>query len=98
VCRYNWHSAGSLGWPFPVLKYGCVFQTKLTIAILSDSTRKLLLLEIRKMRMIAVLKNMNLLCYFARDLVMDETGGWLVMRRMSAFLTKVVPTNVQDSS
>ena len=21
VCRYNWHSAGSLGWPFPVLKY-----------------------------------------------------------------------------
>jgi len=21
VRRYNWHSAGSLGWPFPVLKY-----------------------------------------------------------------------------
>jgi len=21
VCRYNWHSAGSVGWPFPVLKY-----------------------------------------------------------------------------
>ena len=21
VCRYNWHSAGSLGWPFSVLKY-----------------------------------------------------------------------------
>jgi len=21
VCRYNWHSAGSLGWPFPMLKY-----------------------------------------------------------------------------
>jgi len=21
VCRYNWHSAGSLGWPFPTLKY-----------------------------------------------------------------------------
>ena len=20
VCRYNWHSAGSLGWPFPVIK------------------------------------------------------------------------------
>ena len=19
VCRYNWHDAGSLGWPFPVL-------------------------------------------------------------------------------
>jgi len=19
-CRYNWHSAGSLGWPFPMLK------------------------------------------------------------------------------
>ena len=21
VCRYNWHSTGSLGWPFPMLKY-----------------------------------------------------------------------------
>jgi len=20
-CRYNWHSAGSLGWPFPMLRY-----------------------------------------------------------------------------
>jgi len=20
VCRYNWHSAGSLGWPFPINK------------------------------------------------------------------------------
>ena len=21
VCRYNWHTAGSLGWPLPMLKY-----------------------------------------------------------------------------
>ena len=21
MCRYNWHSAGSLGWPFPTLTY-----------------------------------------------------------------------------
>ena len=21
LCRHNWHSAGSLGWPFPMLKY-----------------------------------------------------------------------------
>ena len=33
-----------------------------------------------------------------RDLMMDESGGWLVMQRMSAFLTKVVTANVQDSS
>ena len=32
-----------------------------------------------------------------RDL-MGESGGWLVMRRMSAILTEVVSTNVQDSS
>jgi len=25
--RYNWQSAGYLGWPFPVLKYYCIFQT-----------------------------------------------------------------------
>jgi len=22
VCRYNWHSAGSMGWPFPMLNIG----------------------------------------------------------------------------
>jgi len=24
--RYNWHSAGSLGWPFPMLKYKYIFK------------------------------------------------------------------------
>jgi len=33
VCRYNWDSAGSLGWPFPMLKYKYIFQTKYTKAI-----------------------------------------------------------------
>ena len=32
-----------------------------------------------------------------RDLMMDESGGWLVMQRMSPFL-KVVPANFQDTS
>jgi len=26
VCRYNWHSAGSPGWSFSMLKYECVFK------------------------------------------------------------------------
>jgi len=57
VCRYNWHSAGSLGWPFPVLKYKYIFLNhKYTEAILSNSTRKLLWFEITK-KLIAVLKN-----------------------------------------
>ena len=38
VCRYNWHSAGSLGWPFPMLKSKYIFQIKYTDAILSSST------------------------------------------------------------
>ena len=33
--RYNWHSAGSLGWPFPMLKYKYILQIKYTEAILS---------------------------------------------------------------
>ena len=37
VCRYNWHSAGSTGWPFSMLKYKYVFQIKRTEAILSNS-------------------------------------------------------------
>ena len=38
--------AGSLGWPFPMLKY--IFQMKYTEAILANSTRKLLRFEITK--------------------------------------------------
>jgi len=26
VCRYSWHSAGSLHWPFPMLKYKLFFK------------------------------------------------------------------------
>jgi len=51
VCRYNWLSAGSLEWPLPVLKYKyfIFFQMKYTEAILSNSARKLLWLEIAEM-------------------------------------------------
>jgi len=49
VCRYNWHSAGSLGWPFPMLKYKYIFQIKYTEAILSNITRKLFWFETSKM-------------------------------------------------
>ena len=56
VCRYNWHSAGSLGWPFPMLKYTQTFHIKYMKAISSNSTRKLLWFEITKM-LIAVKKN-----------------------------------------
>jgi len=50
VCRYNWHSAASMGWPFPMLKYEYIFEIKHTEAILSNSTRKLLWFEISKMQ------------------------------------------------
>jgi len=49
VCRYNWHSALSMGWPFPLLKYKYIFQIKHTEAITSNTTRKLLWFEITKM-------------------------------------------------
>jgi len=29
LCRYNWHSAGFLGWPFPMLIGDYIFQTKI---------------------------------------------------------------------
>ena len=61
VRRYNWHSAGSLRWPFPTVKYKYTFQIKYTESVLSNSTRKLLRFEITKL-LIAVLK-INLLCH-----------------------------------
>jgi len=36
VCRYNWHSVGSLCWPFPMLKYKYLFQIKYMAAILMN--------------------------------------------------------------
>jgi len=56
VCRYNSHNAGSLGWPFSVIKYKYIFQTKYAETNLSNSTRKLLSFEISKV-LIAVLKS-----------------------------------------
>ena len=58
MCRHNWHSAGSLGWPFPMLKHKYIFffQIKYTEAILSNGTRELLWFEIIKI-LIAVFKN-----------------------------------------
>jgi len=49
VCLYNWHSAGSMDWPFPMLIYKYIFPIKYTEAILSNSTPKLLWFEISKM-------------------------------------------------
>jgi len=47
VCRYNWHNAGSQGWPIPMLKYQyIIFEIKYTEAIISNSTQKLLRFEI----------------------------------------------------
>jgi len=62
VCRYSWHSAGSLGWPFQVLKYRYIFQIKYAEAILSNSTRKLLWFEITKM-LITVYKNKSIVSF-----------------------------------
>jgi len=45
---YNRHSAGSLGWPFPMLKFEFIAQIKYTEAILSKSARKLLWFAITK--------------------------------------------------
>jgi len=47
--RERKHNAGSLSWPFTMLKYKHIFQIKYTEAILSNSARKLLWFEITKM-------------------------------------------------
>ena len=62
VRRYNWHSAGSLGWQFPMLKYNYIIRIQYTEAMLSNSTRKLLRFEITKMLM-AVLTNKFILSF-----------------------------------
>ena len=68
--RYNWHSAGSLGWPFPMLKYKYIFEIKYTEAMLSNGTRKLSWFEISKM--LIALKKLNsfvIYCNFRHTIV-----------------------------
>jgi len=57
--QIHWHSSGSLGWPFPMLKYKYIFELKYTEAIISNSIRKLLWFEISK-KLVAILK---ILCH-----------------------------------
>jgi len=64
VLPYNWRSAGSLGWPFPMLKYKYSFQAKYTEAVLSNSTRKLLWFENAKMLIAVLKKNSYCVIYY----------------------------------
>jgi len=61
VCRYNWHSAGSLVWPLPMLKYKYIFQIKYTEATFIKQHSELSGFEITKL--IIVVQEEKLLCH-----------------------------------
>jgi len=61
VCQYNWHSAGSLGWPFPMLKYKYIFQIKNMEAIFFTQHSETVWFEINKM--LIAFKKIILLCH-----------------------------------
>ena len=46
VCQYNWHNVGSLGWPFPMLKYEYIFQIKYTEAIFQIEITKTIIIAV----------------------------------------------------
>jgi len=62
VCRYNWHSAGSLGWTFLMLKYKYIFQMKYAEAILSNILGNCYGLKLAKV--MTAVKKINLLRYY----------------------------------
>ena len=67
VCRYIWHSAGSLGWPFLMLKYKYIFPIRYRKQFYQtalENCYSLKLLKISEKMLIAVkVKKINLLCY-----------------------------------
>jgi len=63
VCRYKWHSAGSLGSPFPVLNYKYIVRVKYTEGIFSNVTRKPLRFEVTK-RDCSLIKKINFIVSF----------------------------------
>jgi len=69
-CRYNWHSASSLDWPFPMLKYSHIFQVKHTEAVLLNNTWKLLRFEVTEMLIEVYEKNYRVIyCDFRHTFV-----------------------------
>jgi len=69
-CRYNWHSASSLDWPFPMLKYSHIFQVKHTEAVLLNNTWKLLRFEVTEMPIEVYEKNYRVIyCDFRHTFV-----------------------------
>ena len=68
-------STGSLGWPFPMLKYEHIFQIKYTEAVLSDSTRKLLWFEVTKTLIANLKKNYCVFYYIFRHTVSVRCDG-----------------------
>jgi len=62
VFRYNWQSASSIGWLFPIIKHKYILQIKCTEAILSNSNCKLLRLENSKI-LISVKKTYCVIYY-----------------------------------
>ena len=62
VCRYSWHSAGSPGWPFPVLKYRYIFRWIIRNQFYQTALGSCMLwFEISKM--LTAVKKINLSCY-----------------------------------
>ena len=73
-CRYNWHRASSLWWPFPMLKSKYIFQIKYTEAILSISTRKLLSLWFGSTKMLITVKKFIVLFIIILGTLSFPTG------------------------
>jgi len=59
--RYNWHSAGSLRWPFPTPKYKYTFQIERTEQFYQTALGNCYGLNITEM-LIAALRNEFIVC------------------------------------
>jgi len=60
VCRCNWHSAGSPGWPFPTLKYKYIFKYNIRKLFCQTALGDCYGLKLPKCWL--QFKNVNLLC------------------------------------
>ena len=90
VCRYNWHSAGSLGCPFPMLKYKYIFlKQNIRKQFYQTALGKLIWFEIFKMQ-ITVEKNKCVVLFII-------TFGTLFSKNLGTFWRKPHHINLSGS-
>ena len=100
VCRYNWHSAGSLCWPFSIsmLKYKCIFANKIYGSnFIKQHLETGMIWKYQKSKMLIAVSKKNY-CVIYYNFRHTFVSYWRVSVASFPFLNSLLHTLVTSSS